>query len=124
LIKSERHSEMAPELLQLLTPAQNGPFVPFTICGERSTVKPMETNLSQRQDNRPRYVSLSDALQSRITRNAKGPSFSNRTVGALVYRNPRARKRQAIETLPGARVLGTLKQYAESETTDFTDDTD
>jgi hypothetical protein len=63
----------------------------------------METNLDQRQDNPPKHVSLSDALQSRVTRNAKGPSFANRTLGTLVYRNPRARKRQAIETLPGAR---------------------
>jgi hypothetical protein len=62
----------------------------------------METNLNQRQDNRPRYVSFSDALQSGITRNAKGPSFANRTLGTLVYRNARARKRHAIETLPGA----------------------
>jgi hypothetical protein len=63
----------------------------------------METNLDQRQDNPPKLVSLSDALQSRISRYAKGPSFANRTLGTLVYRNSRARKRQAVETLPGAR---------------------
>jgi hypothetical protein len=62
----------------------------------------METNLNQRQDDRPRYVSLSDALQSGITHNAKGPRFANRTLGTLVYRNARASKRQIIETLPGA----------------------
>ena len=51
--------------------------------------------------NRPRIL-LSDALQSGITRNAKGPSLANRTLGALVYRTARARKRQEVETLPGA----------------------
>jgi hypothetical protein len=75
---------------QLLPP---GTFVPFTIIDERITEEQMETNLNQRQRNRPKQVSLLDALQSRITRNAKRPSFANRTVGALVYQNPRARKR-------------------------------
>jgi hypothetical protein len=62
----------------------------------------METNLNQWKGNWPKYVSLSDALQSGITRNAKGPSLANRTLGALVYRTARARKRQEVETLPGA----------------------
>ena len=71
----------------------------------------METNLNQRQDDRPRYVSLSDALQSGITHNAKGPRFANRTLGTLVYRNARARKAANNRNVARCSAMGALGDF-------------